>query len=134
MSCFFKEKLLDSQIESCSVLITENLVFHVELHQVYFGSNIEKVKQDPAFTGIPASARQEVLQKCRDSLVTLAKELKKRLPINGTMHGLRFLKPQVAVPGEIGSIVPLLENFPNIIEPKLHQELDMQWRQLAMDS
>ena len=134
VSCFFKREVIRRSDSELLSLDPGNLAFHVELHQVYFGSNIIKLMLEPTFTNKPAAARQEVLQRCKDVLVSLAKELKKRLPINGVMRDLRFLQPQVAVSGEIASIVPLLENLPQIIQPELHQELDMQWRQMAMDS
>eukprot|EP00794_Sanderia_malayensis_P006376 gene6376-7113_t len=43
-------------------------------------------------------------------------------------------EPQVAVSGEIASIFPLLEKLPNSIQPEMHQELDVQWRKMSMES
>ena len=45
---------------------------------------------------------------------------------------LRFLQPQVAVTGEIASIITFLENLPIIIQSEFHRELKLQWQQMGM--
>ena len=132
ISCFMKKQYLRYTDEEIWQLDPSEASFHVDLKQMYLGINAAKIMTEPAFTNRPPAAQLEVLQRCKNFLVVLAEELQKRLPINQLMKDLEILNPRVAISGDIPTLAPLLTKLPNIIPPKLHQDLDAQWRQLPL--
>lgn len=72
---------------------------------------------------------QHFLKKCLAFLVTGAKEIRKRFPINDpVIEGLQVLDPKKI--DQYSTLLPLASRFPNIIKAELLQTLDDEWRQL----
>lgn len=76
----------------------------------------------------------ECFKRCQQFLIELCRQLKMRLPLdNPIIRDLKFLDPQVAMSGTIGSIANVAARFPNVLPAEKIQQLDQEWRDLILD-
>lgn len=126
LSCYMKPtylKTIDLQD-----LDPESTAFMLPLSSLYLGVAVTTELIKPEILANKELV-QHFLRKCLAFLVTGAKEIRKRFPVNDPIfQSLQVLNPKKS--DQYSTLLPLASRFPNIIPTESLQTLDNEWRQL----
>ena len=135
VSCFMKPALVRLKPEELFLVDPTSQVNQLPLRDLYMGVHCARLLSQPGFKkDTTPDHLKTTFGLCFQVLVTLAQELKSRLPLDNTTLLFRFLDPQVATRGEIPSLFPLVEKLGDHLLPdgSGSEQLDVEWRNLCI--